>query len=117
MNWRSSWLSIFALLGVIFLIAVALNRGPYPQAAAEPRVFGLFPGEKLVSAGWASSGRLGTLWILTRPMREGELPEKYDFRPAEVGIGHSHTISIHEVSASGMRDGWTIHPAGVDTKP
>ena len=37
-------------------------------------------GQKLVTVTWKDGGLGGQLWYLTRPMREGEVPETYSFK-------------------------------------
>ena len=83
---------IFAIV-IIFIIAASINgcHGATKSLGGEMTVE-LKPGQKLEEITWKDD----SLWILTRPMREGETPETHKFyEDSEWGVLEG-TVTIVE---------------------
>lgn len=53
--------------------------------------------EKLVNVTWKND----SLWIVTRPMRQGEIAETYEFKESSVFAVFEGTVIIKEVKSEG----------------
>lgn len=58
----------------------------------ETLVIDLEPGEKLLDVNWERATHTHNIFILTRPMRPGEVPETYHYRHLTSGMGMLYEI-------------------------
>ncbi len=74
---------IFSLLVTLVLTLCGCSEKTRAKSFGGSTSIDLEPGEKLEEVTWKDSN----LWILTRPMREGETAEKYTFsEDSEFGL-------------------------------
>ena len=91
------------IVGIICLIASCSLRVMEPSKpidvspdtqADRDYIVSLPPGEKLVTINWERTNNHGHVYALTRPMRQGEVPEVYTYRT--IDGRWSNIYEIHE---------------------
>jgi len=82
-------------LSFVIILAISIISATGCTSNIRAKKFGgtstenLASGRKLVTATWKDA----SLWILTRPMRDGETPETYDFSESSSwGLVQGHVI-------------------------
>ena len=84
--------NLILILVIISALSVGCTENSRAKSFGGTMTVDLKPGQKLVTATWKEQA----LWYLTRPMREGEVPETHEFiESSALGIYEGKVI-LHE---------------------
>lgn len=73
------------------------SKSPDDITPSNKTVINLPPGEKVLTVNWERNNTHGQIWVLTRPMEPGEVPQVYNYRYITGGgLLDSPVWEIHE---------------------